>query len=405
MPRGPRRPGSTRTWQNPRASAASSRPSSRRRTAGCRATPARGSCLLGVLFELRIAWRYLYTGRKNNALLAALGVVLGVAALTTVLAVTTGFPQQIRDKVLGVNAHVIVLKSQATFAEYRDVMDTAMHIDPDVITIQTFIFAKMLVTRGKGELSGVAIMGVDPKLVKGVLDLESHMEKGSVDSLSIEPKAGEPPPIINGKQLAHKLKAKVGDDVTVVVPMSHYDFDTWKVKSSAPRTKRFKVTGIFYSGFDEYDRRLMYTSLHATQELVGRGDQVMGVEMEVKDVDRAEAIAQQLEKALGGPPYQVQDWYELNHNLFTALNFQKLALVIILTLIIIVATVNMVSALTMMVTDKTREIAILKSMGSTSSGVARVFHKQRQANSNNGTEHSVGIGLATCYSVSAYGYH
>ena len=336
---------------------------------------------------------------------SVLGVVLGVAALTIVLAVTTGFQQQFRDKVLGVNAHVIVLKSQATFAEYRDVMDTAMHIDPDVIAVQPFIFAEMLVTRGKGELSGVAIKGVDPKLVKGVLDLESHMEEGSVDSLGVMPKEGELPPIIIGKELAHKLKAKVGDEVTVVVPLSNIDFDTWRAKSSAPRTRRFRVTGVFYSGFDEYDRRLMYTALRDTQELVGRGDQVMGVEMKVKDVDRAEAIAKKLEKALGGPPYQVQDWYELNHNLFTALNFQKLALVIILTLIIIVATVNMVSALTMMVTDKTREIAILKSMGSTSSELARVFLVLGLAIGGVGTVLGVGIGLATCYSVSAYGYH
>jgi len=409
-------------------------------------------------YELRIGWRYLYGGKRDRLMLlcaagsaavtlgglawvlmsggsspygvltlvlgmistavfgllslftvftsvSVLGVALGVAALTIVFAVTTGFEQQFRDKVLGVNAHVIVLKSQATFAEYRDVMKTAQRIDSDVLAVQPFIFAEMLVTRGKGELSGVAIKGVDPKLVRGVLDLDQHMIEGSIDTLAREPGPGELPPIIMGKELAHKLKAKVGDDVTVVVPLSNIDFDTWRAKSSAPRTRKFRVTGIFYSGFDEYDRRLMYTSLHDTQELVGRGDQVMGVEMKVKDVDRAEAIAKHLEKALGGPPYQVQDWYELNHNLFTALNFQKLALVIILTLIIIVATVNMVSALTMMVTDKTREIAILKSMGSTSSGVARVFLVLGLAIGGVGTVLGVGIGLATCYSVSAYGYH
>src|SRR5450432_2658342 len=218
---------------------------------------------------------------------SVLGVVLGVAALTIVLAVTTGFQQQFRDKVLGVNAHVIVLKSQATFAEYRDVMDTAMHIDPDVIAVQPFIFAEMLVTRGKGELSGVAIKGVDPKLVKGVLDLESHMTEGSVDSLGVLPKEGELPPVIIGKELAHKLKARIGDDVTVVVPNINF----WREKSTAPRTRKFRVTGIFYSGFDEYDRRLMYVALHDTQELVGHGDEVMGVEMKVKDVERAEKIA------------------------------------------------------------------------------------------------------------------
>jgi len=339
------------------------------------------------------------------ASVSVFGVALGVAALTIVLAVTTGFQQQFRDKVLGVNAHVIVLKSQATFAEYRDVIKTASEIDSEVIAVQPFIFAEMLVTRGKGELSGVAIKGIDPTLVRGVLDLEKHMIQGSVETLSKVPGPGELPPIIMGKELAHKLKAKVGDDVTVVVPLSNIDFDTWRAKSSAPRTRKFRVTGIFYSGFDEYDRRLMYTALGDTQELVGRGDQVMGVELKVKDVDRAEEIAKKLEKALGGPPYQVQDWYELNHNLFTALNLQKLALVIILTLIIIVAAVNMVSALTMMVTDKTREIAILKSMGSTSTSVAQVFQVVGIAIGGAGTLIGVAIGLAICHVMSSYGYH
>jgi len=241
--------------------------------------------------------------------------------------------------------------------------------------------------------------------VRGVLDLEKHMTVGSVDSLAKLPGPGELPPIIMGKELAHKLKAKVGDDVTVVVPLSNIDFDTWRAKSSAPRTKKFRVTGIFYSGFDEYDRRLMYTALGDTQDLVGRGDQVMGVELKVKDVDRASEIAERLEKALGGPPYQVQDWYELNHNLFTALNLQKLALVIILTLIIVVAAVNMVSALTMMVTDKTREIAILKSMGGTSGSVAQVFQVVGIAIGGVGTLIGVMVGLAICYVVSSYGYH
>ncbi|MDB4958608.1 MAG: hypothetical protein JWO36_6177 [Myxococcales bacterium] len=409
-------------------------------------------------YELRVAWRYLYNGKPERSQLigaglsllvmlaglvvlftshgasplgvlmvivglttaavftllslftvftsvSVLGVALGVAALTIVLAVTTGFQQQFRDKVLGVNAHVIVLKSQATFAEYRDVMETAKKIDPEVIAVQPFIFAEMLVTRGKGELSGVAIKGVDPKLVRGVLDLDRHMTEGSIDDLAKEPGPGELPPIIMGKELAHKLNAKVGDEVTVVVPLSNIDFDTWRAKSSAPRTRKFRVTGIFYSGFDEYDRRLMYTALRDTQELVGRGDQVMGVELKVKDVDRASEIAEKLEKALGGPPFTVQDWYELNHNLFTALNLQKLALVIILTLIILVAAVNMISALTMMVTDKTREIAILKSMGATSTSVAGVFQILGLSIGGVGTILGVAIGLVTCYTVSGYGYH
>jgi lipoprotein-releasing system permease protein len=353
---------------------------------------------------------------------SVLGVVLGVAALTVVLAVTTGFQEQFRDKVLGVNAHVIVLKSQLSFAEYHDVMKTAREIDPDVVAVQPFIFNEMLATNGRGALSGVAIKGVDPKLVHSVLDLDKHMVEGTIDSLRFEacPPGVPPPPtasvldkppclpnspIILGKELAHKLKAGVGDVITVVAPLSNVDFDTWRAKSSAPRTRKFTVTGIFYSGFDEYDRRLMYMSLIDTQELVGRGDQVMGIELKVRDVDRADEIAKKLEKALGGPPYQVQDWYELNHNLFMALKLQKLVLVVILTLIIIVAAVNMVSALTMKVTEKTREIAILKSMGASSSSVALVFQVFGVAIGAAGTLLGVVIGLSTCYVVSRYGYH
>jgi lipoprotein-releasing system permease protein len=377
--------------------------------------------LMLVLSMIAVAVFFLFSVFSVFTSVAVLGVALGVAALTVVLAVTTGFEQQFRDKVLGVNAHVIVLKSQATFAEYRDVMKTAREIDPEVLAVQPFIFAEMLATRGKGELSGVAIKGIDPKLVRGVLDLDQHMIEGTVDSLAAEvcrgsdadrPAAttGKPPcmanpPIIMGKELAHKLKAKVGDLVTVVVPLSNVDFDTWRARASAPRTRKFTVTGIFYSGFDEYDRRLMYTSLADTQELVGRDDQVMGVELKVKDVDRAAEIARNLEKALGGPPYQVQDWYELNHNLFTALKLQKLVLVFILTLIILVAAINMVSALFMKVTDKTREIAILKSMGGSSLSVAGVFQVVGLAIGGAGTVIGIAIGLTTCYVMARYGYH
>ena len=188
------------------------------------------------------------------------------------LAVTTGFQQQFRDKVLGVNAHVIVLKSQATFAEYRDVMDTAMHIDPDVIAVQPFIFAEMLATRGKGELSGVAIKGIDPKLVRGVLDLDHHMIEGSVDSLLLEacppgvsptparsvtepdkPGCVKEPPIIMGKELAHKLKAKLGDTVTVVVPMSNIDFDTWRRWNKSALTATRELLGEYHP-----DARMRY---------------------------------------------------------------------------------------------------------------------------------------------------
>jgi lipoprotein-releasing system permease protein len=335
---------------------------------------------------------------------SVLGVVLGVAALTVVMSVTTGFQEQFREKVLGVNAHIIIMKSANDFGEYGKVMATALAVDDEVVAAQPFIYAEMLVTNGKGGASGVAIKGVDPEGVRKVLDLEKHMVEGSVSALAEPAGAGVPAPIILGRELGRKLQVKVGDVITVVVPLSNLDERTWRAKSSAPRSRKFRVAGLFYSGFDEYDRRLMYTSLREAQALVDRGDQVLGVELKVKDVDHAKAIATKLSKKLGEPPYQVQDWYELNHNLFTALNLQKTVLVIILCLIIAVAMFNMVAALVMMVTDKTREIAILKSMGSTSWSVAKLFMLVGVAIGGVGALLGIALGVVTSHLVQAYGY-
>jgi lipoprotein-releasing system permease protein len=339
------------------------------------------------------------------------GVALGVAALMVMFAMTSGFQRQFRDKVLGVNAHVIVLKTQQSFAEYRDVMATARAIDPDVLAVQPFIFAEMLATRGKGRLSGVAIKGVDPQLVSSVLDVQMQMTHGSITALAEPLEPGEPPPIIVGKELARKLQlfdkdgnARIGDEVTVVVPLSNIDFSSYRATSSAPRTRKFRVAGIFYAGFDEYDRRLMYTSIAATQELIGRGDMVMGVELKVRDVSRAKEIAEAHEAKLDSPQYQVQDWYDLNRNLFTALELQKIVLVVLLLLIIAVAAVNMVSALFMMVTEKTREVAIVKSMGATSGGVAWVFQVVGVSIGTVGLALGILWGLAFCYVIGGYGY-
>jgi len=365
-----------------------------------------GSSAIGVILLIAgmlstsvfslLTWLTVFTS------VSVLGVILGVAALTFALSMTTGFQQQFREKVLGVNAHVIIMKNTDDFEEYRHVMDVAQNIDKDVIATQPFIFTEMLVTRGRGELSGVAIKGVDPDRVTKVLDLEKHMQQGTVAALSDDLAPGELPPIIMGRELANKLKAHVGDDVTLVVAFSDQSF--FKTDSSVPRTRKFRVVGIFYSGFDEYDRRLMYVSLKQAQKLRNHGDRVQGVELKIKDVGRAKEIAEKLSHQLGEPPYVIQDWYELNHNLFKALTLQKLALVIILTIIIAVATFNMVSALTMMVTDKTREIAILKSMGATSKSVASVFQVVGVTIGGVGTILGLAIGLVTCQVVESYGY-
>ncbi len=332
-----------------------------------------------------------------------IGVVIGVSELILVMGVTSGFQAQFREKVLGVNAHVLVMKSTQDFANYRDVEQVALSMKSDVVAVQPFVFVEMLVTRGKGELSGVAIKGVDPDRVGKVLDLPKHMIQGDVSALKLHPE-GAPPPVIIGRELAHKLKAKVGDDVTVVSPLSNVDVKTWSPSNAPPKTRKFRIQGIFYSGFDEYDRRLMYVDIKEAQDFLEQGDVVMGVEMKLHDVSRAKTVARQLEKKLGGDPYVVMDWRELNNNLFTALTLQKLAMLLFLTLLIIVAAFNIVAALTMMVLDKTKEIAILKSMGANSLGVMGVFQTVGLVIGAVGTALGLGYGLLLCFVVARFGY-
>jgi lipoprotein-releasing system permease protein len=334
--------------------------------------------------------------------MSVFGVVLGCAALTVVLSVTTGFQHAFRDKVLGVNAHVIARNQTGYFPDYGDVMETARDIDPDVIAVEPFLFEEVVVTTGKGAGAGVAIKGIDPKLGREVLDLEKYVEEGSLDALAEPHRDGVLPPLVIGRGLAEKLGAKLGGTITVVIPFSNMDFETRKM-SSTPRTRRFRVAGIFYSGFEEYDRRLMFASLAETQALAGRGDVAMGVELKIADVDRAGEIAEKLEAKLG-LPWDVIGWRALNQGLFKALVVQKVVLVVILTLIILVAAVNMVSALAMLVTEKTREIAILKSMGSTSTGVARVFRTVGLTIGLIGTGIGIAVGLVTCHLIGEYGF-
>jgi lipoprotein-releasing system permease protein len=296
--------------------------------------------------------------------------------------------------------------SSGGFSMYREVEKIAKSI-PGVVAVQPFVFVEMLITRGKGELSGIAMKGVDPDRLGTVLDLPKHMEEGTVAVLKEHP-TGEPPSIVIGRELAHKLKAKIGDDVTLVLPSLSFDSRPRGERTMAApgvaKTRKFRVRGIFYSGFEEYDQRLVYISIKDAQEFTGEGDTVTGVEMKLADVNQARQIARQLDKKLGGDPFMVVDWRELNNNLFTALTIQKIALLVFLTLIIIVAAFNMVAALTMMVLDKTKEIAILKSMGASSSGVARLFQVVGMTIGGIGTVLGLGLGVFLCNVVAHYGY-
>jgi lipoprotein-releasing system permease protein len=315
--------------------------------------------------------------------ISMLGVAIGVAILIWVLSVTSGFQEEFRKKVLGVNAHILILKYGLDFSEYDEVIAKAKTI-PDVLAGSPFVFNEMMLARGQ-RLSGVLVKGVDPDRVGDVLDLPRHIVKprriaeGELSKFlhpATDAKGrslGRPPEIIMGQDLAEKLALKVGDMVRLISPLSGLDAAGWTPAGEIPRSKDFRVAAIFFSGFNEYDRRLVYLHMREAQSFMEHGDVVTGVDLKIDDVFEAKPLARRVVKLLGGSPYRAIDWSELNHNLFTALSIQKLFLRIIIGFIVVVAAFNVLAALAVLVIRKTREIAVLKSLGMASRGIARVF--------------------------------
>jgi lipoprotein-releasing system permease protein len=328
-------------------------------------------------YALFIARRYL-ASRSRAAVsmitvMAIAGVALGLTILVVVSAVTTGFQTAFREKVLGVNAHVLVLKYGVDFTEYRDVMKTSERI-PGVVATAPFLFNTMMMQSGSG-LTEVLVKGIDPVISPAVLDIGSYLMKGSEGALGrLTPAVkGGPAGAIVGRALAERLRVAPGDRVSLLSPLSSLDPGVWTPASSAPSSKDFVIVGVFDSGFMEYDARLVYVDLPSAQSFFDHGDAVMGVEMRVDDVWKASAIAVRLDETLGGYPYRTMDWRELNYNLFQALAIQKLVLLVVFSLVALVAAINIVSTLHLVVISKRREISILKAAGASSWGILRIF--------------------------------
>jgi lipoprotein-releasing system permease protein len=335
------------------------------------------------------------------------GVAIGVQALVTVLSVTSGFQQSFKQKVLGVNAHVIVMKSGEAFSEYDAVEKQALK-ETHVTGAAPFVLYTGMLATG-AQMSGAEIWGIDPKLAPAVLDIVSSLRQGKLSDLAARAPAndgGQPlPAIFLGAELAKKLKLKLGDRVRVVSPKADFGLSAGAVAAQAPPTAQFRVAGLFYTGFDEYDRRMAYVSLaDAQDDFETEHDTVTGVALKLDDIDQAKAVARTLHHDLGGLPYRVIDWEELNHNLFAALKMQKVALTVILTLIVIVAAFNIIAAMTLLVLGKQREIAILKSMGMSAVGVARTFQVAGQLMGAVGIAGGLGAGASVIAVLRRFNY-
>ena len=320
-------------------------------------------------FELFIALRYLLARRRQAfisliSLISMLGVAVGVMALVVALALMTGLQGELRDRLLGATAHVYVLKAGGLPDYDADV--ARLKAVSGVSGAAPAIIDKALVTTDAGS-QFITIKGIDPALEGGVTDLGRSMTAGTLADLAGG--VDEVPGIVLGEDLAASLNVRVGGSVTLLTPSG-----TLSPMGMMPRPRRATVTGIYSLGIFEFDSSYGFVSLDFARRLTGKLD-VDLVQLRVADIYGAPAVAERIGVQLG-PDYVAQDWTEMNRSLFSALGLEKLAISITIGLIVMVAALNIVASLVLLVMEKSRDIAILKTMGTSSGVVMRIFMLQ-----------------------------
>ena len=334
-------------------------------------------------YELFVSIRHLSAKKSQkfislNTWISIAGVGLGVMALIVVIAVMSGFSKDLRDKILGTNSHVVVSNMNRAMVENYDGILKKIRSVEGVMAAAPFIMNQVMLINGD-RVSGIVVRGIDPEKEEAVSDLGKNMVSGTVSDLKTKSsfsgeikgrekknRAG----IILGKELLRRLGLGVGDIVSMVSPVSRVT-----PVGLIPRMKLFKVVGVFESGMYEYDANLSFILLKSAQKFFSMKNGVSGIEVRVTDIEQAGNIASVIQKELGFP-YLVRDWMRMNRNLFSALKLEKIVMFIILILIIFVAAFNIVSTLFMLVMEKAKEIAILKSMGASCSSIMKIYSYQ-----------------------------
>jgi lipoprotein-releasing system permease protein len=325
-------------------------------------------------YELFIGLRYLKAKRKQTfvsliTLISIAGVMVGVTALIVVIAVMNGFKEDLREKILGVTSHVVISRFDGNITNYQQVNLQVEQVK-GVTAATPFIYTQVMIS-SRQSISGAVLRGIDPETAVKVINLARNLRTGSLEELGVVDRSGDTtttPGIILGNELARNLGVVRGEPVTVISPLGRLT-----PLGRVPRSQTFRVSGIFDSGMYEYDSTLAYVSLGAAQRFLGIGDRVTGIEVRVDDIYRADRVARDISKTLAGYPYWSRDWMRMNKNLFSALKLEKIVMFIILTLIILVAAFNIIGTLIMVVIEKTRDIAILKSMGATRRSIMKIF--------------------------------
>jgi lipoprotein-releasing system permease protein len=379
-------------------------------------------------FESFIGLRYLRARRSSSfvstiTVISVLGVGVGVWALIVVLSVMAGYEAEMRDKIIGTNAHGNLIKITYGFTEYREAVEKIKQV-PEVIASTPFILREVMVS-SETNVTGALIKGIDIDTVGAVTQLAEQVEVGGLDYLRNPEKLQSDtlakreediaqgkllpsftsrtkrrwgdkvlPGVMIGKEMAKYLSVGVGDEINVVNPLGGGLGPTGPI----PSNQYFRVAGIFYAGMFEYDMKFAYVTIEQLQKFSSMEDEVTAIEFKVKPDQfyNTGEIGQKIVAVLGGFPYKVRDWKDMNKNLFAALKLEQVAMFIILTFITLVAAFNIASTLIMVVIEKNKEIAILKSMGASNWSIMKIFMIDGLVIGIIGTAIGLVLGFATC---------
>jgi lipoprotein-releasing system permease protein len=349
-------------------------------------------------FECLIALRYLFA-RKGHAFISVIswisvaGVALGVASLIVVMGVMNGFTTDLRDKLIGMSSHAVIFSGAGRLTEDRELL-RRLDAAPGVVGATPFIQSGVLISSHSGG-TGVYLRGVDPETAGTVLGGLRALTSGSLEDLK---DTGGLPGIIIGEGLASRLLVHVGSRVNLMSPSGQQS-----AAGFTPRITSFRVVGLFSVGLSDFDTGLVVVNLDRARELLGWPEgRIFGIEVAVSDVYRVESIMQGALREAGDGALYARTWMEMNANLYAALKLEKAAMAVILTLVILVGSFSIITALVMLVMEKTRDIAIMMSMGATAGMIRKIFMLQGTIIGFIGTSLGFALGFFICFLLRRY---
>ena len=355
--------------------------------------------------EMHIAWRYLRSRRGSRLLslistIAIGGVIVGVSALIVIIGVMNGLQKDLREKILigSPDVRVLTYGEDLSMANWDTILGVVRNT-PGVVAAAPFVHTQAGINAGGKYSEGVFVMGIEPDQdsLEAVTSIRRTATGGD---FTFRTSSGTRDGVVLGSRLATRLNVQVGVDTVSLISLGDAKISP-VTGLPALNIRRFEVTGIFETGMYEYDNSYVILALPAAQQVALLGSAVTGIEARTVDRWKAPGVAAALADSLG-LPYRTEDWQQQNSSLFQALKLEKLGMTVILLLIVLVAAFNIVSTLTMVVTDKTREIGILKAMGMSSRSIRRIFFAQGIVIGAVGTFTGLVIGLAAAFALDRY---